>query len=124
MTRTLPRTLPARIRITGDDRALLALRAGDLLHRTRATSVQFGKPFSVRLIRVPDRPAYDGWLWPDGGRLDATGDAVARRTVLVRRAGLRRLVVDRPPQPRRTSHLAGVTAPATRTAGASPAADG
>jgi hypothetical protein len=41
-----------------------------------------------RLIRVHDWPAYDGWAWLDGYELDATGDAVLRRSIYVRLHGL------------------------------------
>ncbi|MGC4805859.1 hypothetical protein [Micromonospora sp. DT233] len=68
------------------------LRAGALLHVTSAASVQFVKPIFFRLIRVhADRITYDGWTWLDGYQLDATGDAVARRSIFVQRAGLRLL---------------------------------
>ncbi|MFY1621737.1 hypothetical protein ACN261_20160 [Micromonospora sp. WMMD723] len=63
-------------------------RAGDLLLLTRAASVQFVRPVRFRVIRVLDWPTYDGWVWLDGYRLDDRGDAVARRSVFVRPAGL------------------------------------
>ncbi|MEV4118994.1 hypothetical protein [Micromonospora sp. NPDC049645] len=53
-------------------------RAGKVPHLTRAAGVQFPRPIFVRVIRVLDRPTYDGWLWIDGYRLAANGDAVAR----------------------------------------------
>lgn len=62
--------------------------AGDLLHLTRAASVQFVRPIFVRVIRVLDWPTYDGWLWIDGYQLSAKGAAVARRTLFVMSAGL------------------------------------
>ncbi|MBM0277333.1 hypothetical protein [Micromonospora tarensis] len=62
--------------------------AGDLLHLTRAASVQFIRPIFVRVIRVLDWPTYDGWLWIDGYELGASGDAVARRSLFVMTAGL------------------------------------
>ncbi|RLP98303.1 hypothetical protein [Micromonospora sp. CV4] len=68
------------------------LQAGDLLHITRAASVQFATPILFRLIRVmTDRITYDGWAWIEGYQLDARGEAVARRELLVQPAGLRRL---------------------------------
>ncbi|SCL39426.1 hypothetical protein GA0074692_5359 [Micromonospora pallida] len=67
------------------------LRAGDLLHITRAASVQFVTPIAFRLIRVLDLPTFDGWLWLDGYQVDKKGDAVARREIFVQRAGLRKL---------------------------------
>ncbi|MEV4727356.1 hypothetical protein AB0K29_27320 [Micromonospora humida] len=63
-------------------------RAGDLLLLTRAASVQFLRPVRFRVIRVLDWPTYDGWIWLDGYRLDARDEAVARRSVFVRPAGL------------------------------------
>ena len=68
------------------------LKAGDLLHITRAASVQFVRPFHFRLIRVmTDRITYDGWVWLEGYQLDERGDAVARRELFVQPAGLRKL---------------------------------
>ncbi|NGM14840.1 hypothetical protein O3597_24625 [Verrucosispora sp. WMMA2044] len=73
-------------------------RSGDVLHVTRAASVQFRRPILFRVIRVLDRPTYDGWLWLEGYELNATGDAVNRRSIFVQRAGLRQ--VQAAPQPR------------------------
>ncbi|WP_341483433.1 hypothetical protein [Micromonospora cathayae] len=67
---------------------MTALRAGDLLYVTQAASVQFTRPVAFRLIRVLDRPTYDGWVWLDGYQLDTAGDAVARRSIFVQPAGL------------------------------------
>ncbi|MEV7985273.1 hypothetical protein [Micromonospora sp. NPDC085948] len=61
---------------------------GDVLHLTRAASVQFLRPIFVRVIRVLDWPTYDAWLWIDGYELAANGDAVARRSLFVMLAGL------------------------------------
>ncbi|MEV5818387.1 hypothetical protein ABUL04_21755 [Micromonospora harpali] len=71
---------------------------GDLLHVTRAASVQFVRPIFFRVIRVhEDWHTYHGWLWLDGYEVDARGDAVARRSIFVQPAGLRRLAgVPRP----------------------------
>ena len=66
------------------------LRAGTLLHIGRAASVQFVSPIWFRLIRVLDWVTYDGWVWLDGYQLDAKGDAIARRTIFVQKAGLHR----------------------------------
>ncbi|MET8259274.1 hypothetical protein ACFYPG_00445 [Micromonospora sp. NPDC005553] len=56
---------------------------------TTAASVQFRKPIVVRVIReLADRYTYDGWLWLDAYQLDRKGDAVARRELYVRRAGV------------------------------------
>ncbi|MCZ7435311.1 hypothetical protein O7598_02795 [Micromonospora sp. WMMC241] len=65
------------------------LRSGALLLISRAASVQFGKPFHFRLIRVLDWTTYDGWTWLDGYQLDERGEAVARRSIFVMRRGLR-----------------------------------
>ncbi|WP_320065885.1 hypothetical protein [Micromonospora sp. RTGN7] len=64
-------------------------RSGDVLHLTRAASVQFVKPVVLRVIRVHDWPTYDGWTWVDGYVLDRRGDAIARRSLFVMSAGLR-----------------------------------
>ncbi|MEW2427497.1 hypothetical protein AB0877_05710 [Micromonospora sp. NPDC047644] len=66
------------------------LRAGDVVLLTTAASVQFIKPIVVRVIReLPDRHTYEGWLWLDAYQLDRKGEAVARRELYVRRAGVR-----------------------------------
>jgi hypothetical protein len=75
-------------------------KAGDVVHLTREASVQFTKPIFFRVIRVLDRVTYDGWCWLDGYSLDDRGDAVARRSVYVRKAGLR-FARQNPPAPRR-----------------------
>ena len=66
-------------------------RSGDVLHVTRAASVQFLRPITFRVIRVLDWPTYDGWLWLDGYQLNASGDAVSRRSIFVQQAGLTQL---------------------------------
>ncbi|MFC8849366.1 MULTISPECIES: hypothetical protein [unclassified Micromonospora] len=80
------------------DPAPTGLRCGDLLHVTRAASVQFVRPIFFRVIRVhEDWHTYHGWLWLDGYEVDARGDAVAHRSIYVQPAGLRRLTaVPRP----------------------------
>nr|WP_082106833.1 hypothetical protein [Micromonospora haikouensis] len=66
------------------------LRAGTLLHVTRAASPQFVQPIFFRLIRVhADWITYHGWTWLDGYQMDVRGDAVARRSIFVQPAGLR-----------------------------------
>ena len=65
-------------------------RSGELLEISRAASVQFVRPIMFRVIRTLDWTTYDGWAWLEGYELDAAGDAVARRTVFVQPAGLRR----------------------------------
>jgi hypothetical protein len=41
-----------------------------------------------RVIRVHDWPTYDGWAWLDGYQLNASGDAVERRSIFVQLSGL------------------------------------
>ncbi|WP_423790987.1 hypothetical protein [Micromonospora cathayae] len=78
------------------------IRGGDLLHLTRAASVQFVRPIVVRVIRhLADRPAYDGWAWIEAYELDARGEAVAKRELFVWRAGLRWLATPPVPAARR-----------------------
>ncbi|MEU6023525.1 hypothetical protein ACGFIK_10300 [Micromonospora sp. NPDC048871] len=74
-------------------------RSGDVLHVNSAASVQFAKPIHFRVIRVLDRPTYDGWLWLEGYELNAVGDAVNRRSIFVKRDGLRLLQAAPQPQP-------------------------
>ncbi|TDB70689.1 hypothetical protein [Micromonospora sp. KC723] len=74
-------------------------RSGDVLHVTRAASVQFIRPIMFRVIRVLDWPTYDGWLWLDGYELNAAGDAVNRRSIFVQQAGLRTLQAAPVPRP-------------------------
>jgi hypothetical protein len=63
-------------------------RSGDVLRVTRAASVQFIEPLLFRVIRVHDWPTYDGWVWLDGYELNASGDAVERRSIFVQVDGL------------------------------------
>ncbi|WP_341717873.1 hypothetical protein QQG74_29305 [Micromonospora sp. FIMYZ51] len=63
-------------------------KTGDLLRVGREASVQFSKPILFRVIRVLDRPTYDGWIWLEGYQLDNRGDAVHRRSIFVMKAGL------------------------------------
>ncbi|MDG4806771.1 hypothetical protein O7634_08395 [Micromonospora sp. WMMD1120] len=75
---------------------MLPFASGDLLLVTRAASVQFCRPFRLRLIRVlTDRVTYDGWAWIEGYELDARGEAAARRELFVQPSGLR--VLSPPP---------------------------
>jgi hypothetical protein len=62
--------------------------AGDILRVTRTASVQFRNPMLFRVIRMLDRQTYAGWAWLDGYQLDASGDAVARRSIFVWLHGL------------------------------------
>ncbi|WP_405101589.1 hypothetical protein [Micromonospora sp. NBC_01412] len=72
------------------------MRAGDVLHVTRAASPQFVTPIFFRLIRVMSLPTYHGWSWLEGYQLDERGDAVARRELFVQPAGLRKLSAPSP----------------------------
>ena len=80
---------------TGDD---VLPRSGDVIHVTKAASVQFAAPMLFRVIRVHDWPTYEGWIWLDGYELNA-----------VRRRG------------RATVHLRAGQRPATGRQGAGPA---
>ncbi|MEU1588780.1 hypothetical protein [Micromonospora sp. NPDC005710] len=77
-------------------------KPGDVLHLGSDASVQFSGDRSLifRVIKVCDRPTYEGWVWLSGYSLDRAGNAVDRREIFVQRAGLRL--------------IAPVTAPATR----------
>ncbi|MFI1195615.1 hypothetical protein ACH4T9_20505 [Micromonospora sp. NPDC020750] len=71
---------------------MIDLKAGDVLHITRACSVQFIRPIMFRLIKVrTDLITYDGWTWIEGYELDAKGDAVARRELFVLKKCMRRM---------------------------------
>jgi hypothetical protein len=95
--------VPARL---GAAVSTLPPKAGDLVDVGRAASVQFVRPIRCRVIRVLDWITYDGWCWLDVYQLDARGDAVLRRSIFVRPAGL---VMVRPaPVPRAPSRV-GVT---------------
>ena len=72
---------------------MLLPRSGDVLHLTRAASVQFAEPILFRVIRVHDWPTYYGWVWLDGYELNSAGDAVERRSIFVQLSGLRQLRV-------------------------------
>lgn len=73
-------------------------RSGDVIHVTKAASVQFSAPMLFRVIRVHDWPTYEGWIWLDGYELNAAGDAVERRSIFVQVQGLRQ--VGKAPDPR------------------------
>ncbi|WP_229399007.1 hypothetical protein [Micromonospora okii] len=85
-------------------------RPGDVLHVTRAASVQFLKPIMFRVIKAHDWPTYQGWVWLDGYELNAAGEAVTRRSIYVQAAGLRQL--RSAPQPRQ--HTSRTRRPAAR----------
>jgi hypothetical protein len=73
---------------------------GDVFLIDGAASVQFQgeRGFTFRVIRVDQRPTYDGWIWLHGYRLDQQMQAVERRDIFVRLAGLRNLTRSRPRQ--------------------------
>jgi hypothetical protein len=73
-------------------------RSGDVIHVTKAASVQFSAPVVFRVIRVHDWPTYEGWIWLDGYELNSSGDAVERRSIFVQVGGLRQ--VGKAPDPR------------------------
>jgi hypothetical protein len=90
---------------TGDD---VLPRSGDVIHVTKAASVQFAAPMLFRVIRVHDWPTYEGWIWLDGYELNASGDAVERRSIFVQVGGLRQ--VGKAPDPRtRNGRQPGLT---------------
>jgi hypothetical protein len=83
-------------------------RSGDVIHVTKAASVQFTAPMLFRVIRVHDWPTYDGWIWLDGYELNSTGEAVERRSIFVQVNGLRQ--VGKAPDPRtRNNRQPGMT---------------
>ncbi len=65
--------------------------AGQVLRVEADASIQFqgSRALTFQVIGVDQRTTYDGWLWMDGWVLDARGRAVERRTIFVRRDGLR-----------------------------------
>ena len=77
---------------------MLLPRSGDVIHVTKAASVQFASPMLFRVIRVHDWPTYEGWVWLDGYELNSAGDAVERRSIFVQVNGLR--PVGKAPDPR------------------------
>jgi hypothetical protein len=66
-------------------------RAGDVVFVGYSASMRFGgaKAFNSRIIRVDAAPMYEGWAWLEGYQLGPDGDAVDRRSIFVRCAGLR-----------------------------------
>ncbi|MEU7619582.1 hypothetical protein AB0M91_24855 [Micromonospora rifamycinica] len=87
------------------------MKPGDLLLITRAASVQFIRPIRCRLIRIDDRPTYDGWVWLDVYQLDARDRAVARRSIFVQRAGVRQADPGQPSPQRATRRPPMCTTP-------------
>jgi hypothetical protein len=93
---------------TGDD---VLPRSGDVIHVTKAASVQFTAPMLFRVIRVHDWPTYDGWIWLDGYELNSAGDAVERRSIFVQVSGLRQ--IGKAPDPRTRNARRPGAAPVT-----------
>ncbi|SCL38586.1 hypothetical protein GA0074692_5063 [Micromonospora pallida] len=87
-------------------------RSGDVLHVTRAASVQFRRSILFRVIRVLDLPVFDGWLWLEGYELNPAGEAVSKRSIFVQRAGL--ALVKAAPEPRPQA-VPAARRPAART---------
>ncbi|MGC4760039.1 hypothetical protein [Micromonospora trifolii] len=76
------------------------IRAGDVLHLTRAASPQFVRPLTLRVVReLTERHTYHGWTWVEGYQLSARGLAVAKRELFVLREGLRWLPTAGPGHP-------------------------
>ncbi|MFG1901991.1 hypothetical protein [Micromonospora carbonacea] len=68
------------------------MKAGDVLHLTRAASPQFVRPIFFRLIKVrTELHTYAGWIWLDGYQLDERDEAVARRELYVLQAAVKLL---------------------------------
>lgn len=89
-------------------------RSGDVLHVTREASVQFAEPILFRVIRVHDWPTYHGWIWLDGYELNASGEAVERRSIFVQLKGLRTLRSAPPRRPHQPVRRATAPAPPQR----------
>ncbi len=66
------------------------LRAGVVVRLGASASPQFasGRGFALRVTKVDERSSVDGWVWLSGYQLDRSGQAVERRTVFVRLAGV------------------------------------
>ncbi len=99
-----------------DPRALPRLQPptpGEELLISREASVQFARTpaFVLRVISVCPRPTYDGWAWVTGYQLDGQGQAVTKREIFVRLAGLKRV---RRSEGRLTSGSPFVSRPNTR----------
>ena len=79
-------------------------KPGDVLHVGSDASVQFcgDRALIFRVIRVCDRPTYEGWVWLTGYSLDKAGNAVDRREIFVQRAGLRLVAPAAAPVAQRT----------------------
>lgn len=66
------------------------LRVGETIRLDRCASPQFVRPITVRVIRVLDRPTYDGWAWVEGYELDGPDcEAVRKRQLFINLGGSR-----------------------------------
>ncbi|MFC0505716.1 hypothetical protein [Micromonospora costi] len=67
-------------------------KPGDLLRIDGRASVQFAgdRALTFRVVSVPDRQTYPGWVWLTGYVLNRRGEATAKREIYVQLAGLRR----------------------------------
>ncbi len=79
--------------MSADPRATALLRTpvpGDELVIGRDASVQFAAQpsFLFRVVSVCPKPTYLGWVWLTGYVLNGQGDAVDKREIFVRLAGL------------------------------------
>jgi hypothetical protein len=89
----MTRTFPTRPELSGQFAPNVAARPrlpqpGEVVRVTRAASVQFLKPILFRVGKVLPQPTYDGWAWLVGYQLNDNGEAVERREIYVRPAGL------------------------------------
>ncbi|MDI6099182.1 hypothetical protein QLQ12_11290 [Actinoplanes sp. NEAU-A12] len=85
------------------------LHPGDVVRVGPEASVQFSgeRALTFRVIRVDPRVTYDGWIWLDGYVLGPAGNALQRRRIFVRHAGLHPAAVSPPPVTRTESRTAG-----------------
>ncbi|MFY1687334.1 hypothetical protein [Plantactinospora sp. WMMB782] len=63
---------------------------GEVIGVGAAASTQFGgnRKLVLRVITIDSRPTYYGWCWVVGYVLDRAGEAVEKRELFVRVAGL------------------------------------
>ena len=89
------------------------LRPGDVVVVSADASVQFSgdRALTFRIIRVDPRVTYDGWIWLEGYVIGAAGNALQRRRIFVRRAGLRPVAANRGPTQTGPSQSSRVPAP-------------
>ena len=82
-------------------------KPGDLLRIDGRASVQFAgdRALAFRVVSVPDRQTYPGWIWLTGYVLNRRGEATAKREIYVQLAGLRPAVSGPAPSRPRVTHL-------------------